>query len=132
MSEIIKASFKEIPQDNTLDRIRQLRKQRGMTQKDVGDALEMDTSTITRIEKGERTLTHEFLSGFAEVMGITYSELVSGEDVPDPLVEELREEIAIRDEKIIEQANLINDLRKEIDLLNELILLRNRKKGPEG
>lgn len=51
-------------------RIRELRDERGMTQRALADALGVDPAAMTRIEKTERGLSTGELVGVAEAFGV--------------------------------------------------------------
>jgi Zn-dependent peptidase ImmA (M78 family)/DNA-binding XRE family transcriptional regulator len=60
----------------TLERLRNARKRRGLTQADVSERLDMSRTTIVAIEKGERPLRSDELIRFAELYGIPINELL--------------------------------------------------------
>ena len=51
------------------DRIRQLREQKQMPQRQLAAALEIDTATYCKIERGERRAKREQLSTLADLFG---------------------------------------------------------------
>lgn len=52
-------------------RVREIRLQRGLTQKQIADAIGCHVSHITRVEKGECNFKFETLSAIADAMGCT-------------------------------------------------------------
>jgi transcriptional regulator with XRE-family HTH domain len=52
-------------------RIRELRDERGMTQRALADALGVDPAAMSRIEKAERGLSTGELVGVAEALGVS-------------------------------------------------------------
>lgn len=61
-------------------RITQLRKERGMTQADLGAGVSKDKEAITRIEKGNVTITIYTAALIAQALGISLSELFDFEE----------------------------------------------------
>lgn len=68
------------------DRLRALRRDRGMTLAQVEEATGISTSTLSRLESGGRRATLELLLPLARVYGTTLDELVRPPGVPDPRV----------------------------------------------
>lgn len=64
-------------------RICQLRKTSGMTQKQVGEVVGLSMQAINDIEKGRRDTTQSKLVAFAEFFGVTIDYLVGKSDFPD-------------------------------------------------
>lgn len=60
-------------------RIKSLREQRQMTQSVFGKALEIDQSTVSRIEDGTRPLTARELASASAVLGVTIGALLDEE-----------------------------------------------------
>lgn len=60
--------------------IKRLRLARGLTQKEVAQALGLATSTITMYERGQRVPSFEALDALAEYLGVGLTELVSGKE----------------------------------------------------
>ncbi|MEW2009546.1 MULTISPECIES: helix-turn-helix domain-containing protein [Microbacterium] len=76
--------------DATLDgvgpRLRWLRKQRGMTLTDLADATGISTSTLSRLETGQRRPSLELLLPLARAHRVPLDDLVGAPDVGDPRV----------------------------------------------
>ncbi|QMW06363.1 helix-turn-helix domain-containing protein [Spirosoma foliorum] len=53
--------------------IKEARKSKGMTQKELGDKLGVSDSTVTQYESGKQNLTIETLHKIAEAIGVTFS-----------------------------------------------------------
>lgn len=51
-------------------RFKQLREQSGFTQKNVSDFLDVDQSFISKVEKGERSLTADMVSKVSSLFGV--------------------------------------------------------------
>lgn len=56
-------------------RIQQLRKERGLTQEDLADLVEVDRSYMGFVERGERNPTLDKIIKIAKALKITLSEL---------------------------------------------------------
>jgi len=50
----------------------------GLTQKELGERVEMQQSNVARIERGEQNLTVRTLCKLAEALGTTATELFAG------------------------------------------------------
>jgi len=68
------------------ERLRQLRRERGLTLAQVEEATGISASTVSRLESGNRRSTLELLLPLARVYGTTLDELVRPPGVPDPRV----------------------------------------------
>ena len=60
------------------DRIREYRKELGLSQEYIGELLNVSRTTITAIESGERSIKAEELSKFSEIFGVISDELLHG------------------------------------------------------
>ena len=58
-------------------RIKQLREERQMPQRQLAAVLEIDTATYCKIEKGERRAKKEYIPIIAEVLGTEKDELLT-------------------------------------------------------
>lgn len=67
-------------------RLRQLRRDRGLTLAQAAEAGGMSSSTLSRLESGGRRATLELLLPLARVYGTTLDDLVRAPGVPDPRV----------------------------------------------
>ncbi len=65
------------------EQIKSLREQRQLTQAAFGKALEVDQSTVSRIEDGSRPLTARELAAASSFLGVTIGALL-GEQEPVP------------------------------------------------
>ena len=72
-----------------MNRIRELRLSRGMTQEDLGKVLNVQKSAISKYEKGRASLTEDILLAVAEHFGVS-TDYVLGKESPhllgDPLM----------------------------------------------
>ena len=66
------------------DHLKKMRASKGLLQRDIADALSVDTSTITHIERGTRLPSIDVLFRWISVCGGTLQILGAG-DVADPL-----------------------------------------------
>ncbi|WP_163377798.1 helix-turn-helix domain-containing protein [Cyclobacterium sp. SYSU L10401] len=55
--------------------LRTLREDKGIPQRKVAQRLDIDTSTLSKIELGERPLLLSMLAGLAEVLDVDFKEL---------------------------------------------------------
>lgn len=62
--------------------IQQLRKEKGLTQKELADQINVSDKTISKWENGNSTPDTTLLSGLCEVLGISVNELLSCEKLP--------------------------------------------------
>lgn len=60
------------------ERIRQLRVQCGYTQEEFAKTLNVDRSTLSRIESGKRSCSLDLLIQFSELLGVTLDYLILG------------------------------------------------------
>lgn len=61
-------------------RIKELRKTKGMTQNELGNAVNMDYQNISRLERGEKNAVYLTLKEVAKGLGVPMSELLEGLD----------------------------------------------------
>ena len=52
-------------------RLRELRKERGLTLQQVGEQASIDVSTLSRLESGKRRLALDHIPGLAAALGVT-------------------------------------------------------------
>lgn len=96
--------------------IRKYRKQKGCSQKDLSDAVDMDRAEISRIENGERgAMSCTMLRRFAKALGVSMDTLMDDE-----------EEISISEQhqKKFEQLNENN--QSIIDQMTDALLLKQQ------
>jgi transcriptional regulator with XRE-family HTH domain len=75
-------------------RIRELRKQAGLTQAELGEAVGLHQTQIGNLENGSRNLTLEWARRIARVLDCSVADLLGEDDNPDRLTPEERELIA--------------------------------------
>lgn len=89
-----------------VENIKRLRTEKGLTQQDVAEIINMHRSNYSKVEKGEREISIDALVKLANFFGLTLDELVSGETSP-------LQEITIKDKSTLEQVNLLQELNEE-------------------
>jgi len=55
--------------------LKQIREQKKIPQRKVAHRLDIDTSTLSKIELGERQITVSMIEGLADALGLDYREL---------------------------------------------------------
>jgi len=55
--------------------LKHIREQKNIPQRKVAHRLDIDTSTLSKIELGERQVTISMIEGLAEILGLDYKEL---------------------------------------------------------
>lgn len=65
-------------------RIQTLRKEKQLRQKDVADALGLTDQYISKIERGDTSMTLNTLSGIADCLGVDLGMLVGGANSASP------------------------------------------------
>lgn len=61
-----------------------LRKQRGVTLQQLGDAIGMSNPAISMLEKGQRSPSFEILCAIADFFGVSFDFLLGKEEMPKP------------------------------------------------
>jgi transcriptional regulator with XRE-family HTH domain len=90
------------------NRLRELRKSKNMTRKDLADRLFVSPPTISRWESGDRQPDISMLSKLAEVLEADIGELMADSEAKEPL-----NILVVDDEKIILTGN-IRELRRAL------------------
>ncbi len=78
-----------------LNRIKELRKKKHLTQKELASLVGLDYTHIGRIENGERTLDVEYLEKFAKALDVKPYELLPLEWQPQPITKEEEQILAL-------------------------------------
>ena len=55
--------------------LKQIREQKNIPQRKVAHRIDIDTSTLSKIELGERQVTLSMIEGLADILGLNYKEL---------------------------------------------------------
>jgi Zn-dependent peptidase ImmA (M78 family)/DNA-binding XRE family transcriptional regulator len=100
------------PDQVLLDRLRAARKQRGLTQEDVAERLDIARTTVVAIEKGERPLSADELVKMGALYGVPVNELLR--TIPPPA--DFTIEFRVADRK----RSVANQLEQAAALLQEL------------
>ena len=80
-------------------RIKQLRRQKNMTQTELAEAVGYSAvSTVCHIEKGDHDLTQSKIKKFAEVLGVSPTWLITGEDTSADRLNQITEYFISMDE----------------------------------
>jgi repressor LexA len=66
------------------ERLAALRRQRGLSQEGLGDAVDMEQSEISRYERGKREPSKEALMAFADFFGVSLDHLIGREEQSQP------------------------------------------------
>lgn len=86
--------------------IKQIREEKGFTQQQIAELVNMHRSNYSKIESGQREISIEALLTIARHFGMTLDDLVNFEgNVPA--------EVTIEDKSLIEQVKLIQQLEPE-------------------
>ncbi|EHI11053.1 helix-turn-helix domain-containing protein [Mycolicibacterium thermoresistibile] len=73
-------------EDRIRQRLRELRKQRGLTLEDVATRAQIDVSTLSRLESGKRRLAIDHLPRLAAALSVSTDDLLRAPDTEDPRV----------------------------------------------
>jgi transcriptional regulator with XRE-family HTH domain len=79
------------PADDDVDtlvrrRLRELRRERGLTLEDVANRAQIDVSTLSRLESGKRRLALDHLPRLATALSVTTDELLRAPETEDPRI----------------------------------------------
>jgi transcriptional regulator with XRE-family HTH domain len=103
MGDVIHLSLVVKSLHNPPNRIRELRKARGMTQRDVADAVGSKENTIGRFETGERPIDMPWMQKIARALGVAVGDLLNADDNPNAARNEA-ERLAIQAARVDERA----------------------------
>jgi transcriptional regulator with XRE-family HTH domain len=100
-------------------KIKELREQAGLNQNQIAQFLEIDQSTISKCEKGERQFQMDHLEQLGSLFGCTLADLMNGEELVRPM------QIAFRADGIqVEDLAAIADIHKiamNLDMMRTLL-----------
>ena len=97
--------------------IRKYRIQKGWSQKQLSDAVNIDRAEISRIENGERgAMSCTMLRRFAKALGVSMDELMGGDEENDDVV--------VQHQRKFEQLDTNN--QNIIDQMTDALLLKQR------
>ncbi len=97
-------------------RLKEIRKQAGLTQQQLGDMIGVTKVSVCCYEKGTRTPTLDTLIDLANVLHVEFTYLLGNDEyvVAD-------DDVAYGMNLAKDEINLIQSLRKHVDLYNRLI-----------
>ena len=86
--------------------IMSIREEKGLTQQQIAELVNMHRSNYSRVEAGDRDLSLDAVNKIARYFGMTIDELVNFDgNIPD--------EVTIEDKSLMEQVKLIAELEPE-------------------
>jgi len=86
--------------------IKSIREEKGLTQQQIAELVNMHRSNYSRVEAGDRDLSLDAVNKIASYFGMTIDELVNFDgNIPD--------EVTIEDKSLMEQVKLIAELEPE-------------------
>ncbi|MAL12734.1 MAG: transcriptional regulator [Algoriphagus sp.] len=86
--------------------IKSIREEKGLTQQQIAELVNMHRSNYSRVEAGDRDLSLDAVNKIARYFGMTIDELVNFDgNIPD--------EVTIEDKSLMEQVKLIAELEPE-------------------
>ena len=94
----------------TGERIKELRKQRGMTQEALAKAFKTESCVICKIEKGYQSISLDYAVDIAEFFGVSMDYLINGDNVIDSDIVKTFEQIPVSKKSQVKQ--LILDMIK--------------------
>ena len=83
--------------------IQRLRIQHGYTQEGLAKALNIDRSNLSRIESGRRGCSLDLLVQLSSIFGVTLDCLVFGQDQPNWITVDSRDQLKVSLEQLINQ-----------------------------
>lgn len=107
------------------DRLKTLRKEKGLTQTELGEMLGLDKSTICCYEKGTRQPPLENIIDFMQIFNVTADYLLGSDHLIKTIEDKNYEAITMSEEEVL----FIHELRKDKNVYN--ILLENPKRGAQ-
>ena len=72
-----------------MNRLKELRKDKNKSQKEIAELLEVNEKTISRWEKGERPIKTDKAQQLADYFGVSVGYLLGNDEVPKELIDEL-------------------------------------------
>ncbi len=109
--------------------MKKLREERGFSQSDLAEALNVSSSTISRYESGRRQASFETISLIADFFGVPVSYMLGIEEDVDYEIMENTESISKKDVEIIKELKkypelygmIIEDVERTILLINKKV-----------
>jgi len=115
------------------EKIRNARKNLGLSQESMADKLGLDRNTYGNIERGKTRLLYDHLDSILEILGMSFSEFMTGYDDPgsgsDATLQDIRSSYDGRirnlvedyEKKLGEDRAAIRELRARISELEEMV-----------
>lgn len=116
------------------DQLRQLRKQRKLSQKSLGQKFGLAESTISMYERNEREPDYATLVKFADFFDVSTDFLLRGEDYYRDKARELRKQNDVRfaaEFSDSEKEEILADALRRIDGIEKIIEERFKKKNED-
>ena len=105
-----------------MNRLKELRKDKNKSQKEIAELLEVNEKTISRWEKGERPIKTDKAQQLADYLGVSVGFLLGNDEVPKEFIEELELQL----DHVLTQTEK-EDLENNPELKNHyLSIVRNR------
>lgn len=101
------------------NRIREIRRQRGITMKQLGEVVDLAESTISQYETGKREPDNETLLKISEYFGVTVGYLLGAEEKTPALTEKDERDIAKTLENLMAQLDNGGDLMFDGDPMSD-------------
>ena len=89
------------------EKIKQLRKDKGLQQKTVATDVGLDQSNYNKVENGRREPSVEVLQKLSVILGVTVDELLNSEDKKQPTP------VTVEDKTVSEKIRLVEQLEEE-------------------
>ena len=110
------------------NRIRELRKQRGMTMKELGKVIGVAESTVSQYELGRRQPDNETLLTLGEFFEVSVDYLLGGVSYPDPRLKELAEKSEFQKKLDNLSRDMSEDEKRQLLLAARLIVAQRSEK----
>ncbi len=89
------------------EKIKQLRKDKGLQQKSVATDVGLDQSNYNKVENGKREPSVEVLQKLSVILGVTVDELLNPDDKKQPTP------VTVEDKTVSEKIRLVEQLEEE-------------------
>ena len=89
------------------EKIKQIRKDKGLQQKAVASEVGLDQSNYNKVENGRREPSVEVLQKLAVIFGVTVDELLNADDKKQPTP------VTVEDKTVSEKIRLVEQLEEE-------------------
>lgn len=90
-----------------MNRLRELREARGLSQRKTAELAGVEPSTINRIEAGSRKISTEQAKRLAEIFGVSMEYLIGAEPRPKNRLRQLREARGITLQQLGEKLGIV-------------------------